>query len=93
MKPSTRLSAESSAGLTFASTTPAVRSKARLRIASVRQVMGAVFWGFFGVRKCKAMARDVATIKPVQLIVVGISLAAIFVFALLLIVRLITRGL
>jgi hypothetical protein len=45
------------------------------------------------VRKCKAMARDTMTIKPAQLIVVGIVLAAIFVFTLLLIVRFITRGL
>ena len=92
MKPSTRPSPESSAGLTFASATPSVPSRGA-RITSVRQVMGAVLWGFFGVRKCKAMARDIATIKPLQLIVVGIVLAAIFVFALLLIVRLITRGL
>jgi len=61
--------------------------------ASLRQVMGAVFWGFFGVRKRKAMALDVKTIKPAQLIVVGIVFAAIFVCALMLIVRLITHGL
>ena len=71
----------------------AVRSKERTRIASARRIMSAVFWGFFGVRKCRAMARDIATIKPAQLIVVGVVLTAILVFTLLLIVRLITRGL
>ena len=71
----------------------AVRAKGRAQIASVRQIMGTVFWGFFGVRRCKAMARDIATIKPAQLIVVGVVLTAILVFTLLLIVRLITRGL
>jgi hypothetical protein len=38
------------------------------------------------------MARDIRTIKPVQLIVVAIGLAAIFVSTLLLVAQLITRG-
>ena len=68
-------------------------SEATPRTSSVRQVMGAVFWGFFGVRKCAAMARDIMAIKPMQLILPGVVSAAIFVFTLLVIVRLITAGL
>ena len=55
--------------------------------------MGAVLWGFLGVRKCKAMARDIRTIKPAELIVVAIVFTAIFVCILILIARLITREL
>jgi hypothetical protein len=78
---------------TFASAAPPAQSEALSPIASLRQVMSAVLWGFFGVRKCKAMARDIMTIKPAELIVVGIVFAASFVFILLLVVHLITRGL
>jgi hypothetical protein len=63
------------------------------RPATLRQVAGAVLWSFFGVRKGAAMRRDAVAIKPHQVIVVGILFAAIFVVALLIIVRLITRGL
>ena len=67
-------------------------SHRRSPTATLQQVMGAVFWGFFGVRKDKAMERDTKRIRPVQVIVVGIVFAAVFVFTLLLIVRLITGG-
>jgi hypothetical protein len=60
---------------------------------SFLQVLGAVLWGFFGIRKRSAMSRDVATIKPQHVIVVGVILAAIFVLTLLTVVRLVTRGL
>ena len=60
---------------------------------SFLQVLGAVLWGFFGIRKRSAMSRDVATIKPQHVIVVGVILAAIFVVTLLTVVRIITRGL
>jgi hypothetical protein len=55
--------------------------------ATLPQVAGAVFWSFFGVRKGKAMQRDAVTIKPLQVIVVGVALAAVIVFALLALVR------
>ena len=54
--------------------------------------MGAVFWSFFGVRKGEAMRRDTVTIKPHQVIIVGILCAAVLVATLLVIVRVITRG-
>lgn len=57
--------------------------------ATLRQVVSAVFWSFFGVRKGKAMERDAVTIKPLHVIVVGVVLAAIFVITLLLLVRII----
>ena len=59
--------------------------------ASLRQVAGAVFWSFFGVRKGEHMKRDEVTIKPLQVIVVGVALAAVFVFALLAIVQVVLR--
>lgn len=61
--------------------------------ATFRQVVGAVFWSFFGVRKGKAMQRDAVTIRPHQVILVGIVIAAMLVLALILLVRTITRGL
>ncbi|HVN34308.1 MAG TPA: DUF2970 domain-containing protein [Casimicrobiaceae bacterium] len=61
------------------------------RPASLRQVVGAVFWSFFGVRKGAHMQRDEVTIKPLQLIVVGVGLAAVFVLALLALVQVVLR--
>lgn len=61
--------------------------------ASLPQIISAVLWSFLGVRKGKAMQRDVVTIKPHQVIIVGIVLAAVVVATLLILVRLITRGL
>ena len=57
--------------------------------ASLSQIVSAVLWSFFGVRKGKAMQRDVVTIKPHQVIIVGVILAALFVLTLLAIVRII----
>ena len=57
------------------------------RRATLREVAGAVFWSFFGIRKGDAMRRDAVTIKPHQVIIVGIVAAAILVATLLIIVR------
>ena len=62
------------------------------RRATLREVAGAVFWSFFGIRKGDAMRRDAVTIRPHQVIVVGIVLAAVLVGLLLILVRIITRG-
>jgi hypothetical protein len=59
------------------------------KTATLPQVAGAVFWSFFGVRKGKNMQRDAVTIKPLHVIVVGVALAALLVFALLALVRVI----
>jgi hypothetical protein len=66
-------------------------SKTQPRPASLRQVAGAVFWSFFGVRRGEHMQRDEVTIKPLQVIVVGVAVAAIFVFALLALVQVVLR--
>lgn len=62
------------------------------RQASLLQVVSAVAWSFFGIRKRAAMSRDVVSIKPQHVIVVGVVLAAILVLGLILLVRFITRG-
>jgi hypothetical protein len=59
--------------------------------ASLLQVLAAVFWSFFGVRKGKAMQHDAVRIKPVQVIAVGVVLAAVFVLTLIVLVRTIIR--
>jgi preprotein translocase subunit Sec61beta len=51
-----------------------------------------VFWSFFGVRKGNSMRQDAVKIRPHQVILVGVALAAVFVFALLLVVRIILRS-
>jgi DUF2970 family protein len=63
------------------------------RSATLPEIVRAVLWSFFGVRKGQAMQRDVVTIKPHQVIVVGILIAAAVVAILLMLVRFITRGL
>jgi hypothetical protein len=62
------------------------------RQATLWQVVTAVFWSFFGVRKGDAMRRDTVTIKPHQVIIVGILIAAGLVVTLLILVRLITSS-
>jgi hypothetical protein len=61
------------------------------RNATLREVFGAVFWSFFGVRKRRHMQRDAVTIRPHQVVIVGLAAAAIFVLALLAVVRLVLR--
>jgi hypothetical protein len=61
------------------------------RNASLLEVAGAVFSSFLGIRKGKAMRRDAITIRPHQVVLVGIGLAAIFVVSLILFVRLVIR--
>jgi hypothetical protein len=62
------------------------------KAATLPQVVSAVFWSFFGVRRGKHMQRDAVTIKPLQVVIVGVLLAAVLVFALLAIVRVILRS-
>jgi len=62
------------------------------REASFLQVVSAVSWSFFGVRKRSAMSKDVVNIKPQHVVVVGILLAALMVLALVALVQFITRA-
>ena len=59
--------------------------------ATLFQVAGAVVWSFFGIRKGKHMRQDAVTIKPLQVVVVGVLLAVVLVFALIALVSFITR--
>ncbi len=47
----------------------------------------AVAWSFFGVRKSSDYEKDVARLNPVHVIIAGIAVAALFVLALVLLVR------
>ena len=58
------------------------------RKASFGATMKAVFWSFFGVRKGKDHARDMATLNPVHVIIAALIGVAIFIGALLMLVRL-----
>lgn len=62
------------------------------RNASLLEVVPAVFSSFLGIRKGKAMHRDAVSIRPHQVIIVGVVLAAVFVVSLLLLVRTIIRA-
>ncbi len=62
------------------------------RRASLLEVAGAVFGSFLGIRRGNAMQRDAVSIKPGQVIVVGIILAAGLVVSLLFLVRFIMRA-
>jgi hypothetical protein len=60
--------------------------------ATLREVVAAVFWGLFGVRKGRNLDRDAARIRPQQVIVVGILMAAVFVGLLILVARVVVRA-
>jgi hypothetical protein len=62
------------------------------RKATLWEVVAAVVSSFLGIRKGKAMREDAVAIKPHQVVLVGVVLAAIFVISLILIVRLIIRA-
>jgi hypothetical protein len=54
---------------------------------NIARAFKAVAWSFFGVRKGSEYERDVAELKPQHVIVVGIVCAALFVLALVAIVK------
>ena len=57
------------------------------RPASLLQTIKAVAWSFFGVRRSSDYAQDVSKLNPVHVIMAGIAGAALFVLALVLLVR------
>jgi len=59
----------------------------QMKTASPLQVAKAVFWSFFGVRRRAEHEKDLAQIKPVQVVIAGIIGAAIFVSSLVLLVK------
>ena len=68
---------------------PASSSADSTRAAPLRQVIVAVCWSFFGVRKRAAMTSDATRIRPWQVILVGVVFAALFVGTLVTIVRIV----
>jgi DUF2970 family protein len=62
----------------------------RPRKATPLQVAKAVLSAFIGIRKGAAHERDIATLKPAQVIVAGIIAAAVLVLSLVLLVTFIT---
>ena len=61
------------------------------RAAGFAQVIAAVFWSFFGIRRRASGERDMVTIKPLHVVVAGVLGAAIFVAVLIVLVTIITR--
>ncbi len=51
--------------------------------------MKAVLWSFLGIRGRRGYEEDASRLNPMHLIVAGLIAAAIFVIALLLVVRLV----
>jgi len=54
------------------------------------QAVAAVLSAFIGIRKSSARDRDLATVKPLHVVIAGVVAAAIFVIAIVTVVRLIT---
>ncbi|HTQ73905.1 MAG TPA: DUF2970 domain-containing protein [Burkholderiales bacterium] len=59
----------------------------QVKNASPLQIARAVFWSFFGVRRRDEHEKDLAQIKPAQVVVAGLVGAAIFVLSLVLLVK------
>ena len=57
--------------------------------ASLPQVAKAVFWSFLGIRKRSDYETDSVELKPQQVIIAGLIGAALLVFTLILLVRLV----
>jgi Protein of unknown function (DUF2970) len=57
------------------------------RKGSFLQTIRAVGWSFFGVRRSADYAQDVAKLNPVHVIIAGIIGAAVFVTALVFLVK------
>jgi Protein of unknown function (DUF2970) len=57
------------------------------RRGSFVNTVKAVAWSFFGVRRRADYERDVAQLNPLHVVLVGIAGAALFVAALVLLVR------
>jgi hypothetical protein len=51
------------------------------------QTFRAVAWSFFGVRRSKDYASDVQRLNPVHVVIAGVVSAAVFVAALVLLVK------
>lgn len=57
------------------------------RKGSLLGTVKAVLWGFLGVRRNADYQDDIAKLNPLHLVVVGLFMAILFVFSLILVVR------
>ncbi len=57
------------------------------RRGSFVRTFKAVAWSFFGVRKSSEYEKDIAQLNPLHVIVAGIVAAALFVIALVVLVK------
>jgi len=58
--------------------------------ASALQAVAAVLSAFIGIRKSSGRDRDLATVKPLHVVIAGVVAAAIFVITIVTVVRMIT---
>ena len=61
------------------------------RQATLREIVSAVLWSFFGVRKGARLKQDAVSIRPHQIIIAGIIVSALFVVLLIAIARIVVR--
>ena len=66
--------------------------EAASRKGSFLNSLKAVAWSFFGVRRSKEFERDASQLNPLHVIAAGLVAAALFVLALVLLVRLVVGG-
>lgn len=52
----------------------------------------AVLWSFIGIRKSNGFQEDIATIKPLHILAVGVGAAFIFVIGLIVLVNLVVAS-
>jgi hypothetical protein len=57
------------------------------RPASPLQTFRAVAWSFFGIRRSADHAQDMQKLNPVHVVLAGVISAAVFVLALVMLVR------
>lgn len=57
------------------------------RKGSISGTVKAVLWGFLGVRRNADYQSDIAKLNPLHIMVVGVLMALLFVFALILLVN------
>jgi len=62
------------------------------KTAGFLAVAKAVFWSFFGVRRRSDHEADSVAFKPVHVVIAGIIGGALFVFILIVVVRVIVAG-
>ena len=58
-------------------------------LASLARSFKAVAWSFLGIRKNSEHDKDMHLIKPVQVIIVGVVLAILFVIGLITVINLV----